>query len=83
MVGAACALALAQLNVNKNKKIIMLEGSPKRTIDIGKGNFLLQTKNFQPLYPTYFMTNKKVFINHKSTLLDYLLVTLGIKISHF
>ena len=37
MVGAACALALARLNVNKNKKIIMLEGSPKRTIDIGKG----------------------------------------------
>eukprot|EP00088_Acartia_fossae_P005443 TRINITY_DN12416_c0_g1_i15.p1 TRINITY_DN12416_c0_g1~~TRINITY_DN12416_c0_g1_i15.p1 ORF type:complete len:464 (+),score=60.45 TRINITY_DN12416_c0_g1_i15:37-1428(+) len=34
MVGAACALAIAHLPVNSNRKIVLLEGSPKRTIDI-------------------------------------------------
>jgi len=36
MVGAACALALASLPVNANNKIVLLEASPKRNIEIGK-----------------------------------------------
>ena len=37
MVGAACALSLARLPVNADKKIIMLEGSPKKNIELSKG----------------------------------------------
>jgi len=36
MVGAACALALANLPVNSNNKIVLLEASSKRDIDMGK-----------------------------------------------
>ena len=41
MVGAACALALANLPVNSNNKIVLLEASPKRDIDMGKGRQLI------------------------------------------
>lgn len=37
MVGAASALSLARLPFNKDKKIIMLEGSPKRNIELSQG----------------------------------------------